>query len=169
MFLKNISRKNMQKGVPQPFYRVTALLLPQEGCRDLIKVLLLLLWNTGCLLTGYAASVGEEWGCSEGGHHIPVMLLSWCYRPALPACSLDPERSRVSTGAPLGPFCLPTQIWLVAKIRKLVFRPIGNLTLWYAACWRWNMMRRKCQHLCFVDNLDISIWHKGKVPCEQDW
>lgn len=52
----------MQKDVPRPFYRVTALLLPQEGCRDLIKVLLLLLCNTGCLLAGYAASVGEEWG-----------------------------------------------------------------------------------------------------------
>lgn len=62
MLLRNTDRKNMQKDVPRPFCRVTALLLPREGCRDLIKVLLLLLCNTGYLLTGCAVSVGEEWG-----------------------------------------------------------------------------------------------------------
>lgn len=116
MLLKNTDRKNMQKDVPRPFCRVTALLLPREGCRDLIKVLLLLLCNTGYLLTGCAVSVGEEWGMLWGRALHPVVLRSWCYTPALPACSLRPERSRESIGASLGPFCLPRQIWLVAKV-----------------------------------------------------
>lgn len=109
--------------MPQPFSRVSALLLPLEGCRDLMKFLLLLLCNTDylpdmlhCISSCARTQVGVVWEIfSARAPHLLVQL-SCCDMLVLSTFPLDPEGSRESFGTLMGPLYSPRQIWLVAKM-----------------------------------------------------
>lgn len=115
--MNNTDRKNVLKDVPQPFSRVSALLLPLEGCRDLMKFLLLLLCNTDYLpdmlhsISSCARTQVEVvWEIfSARAPHLLVQL-SCCDMLVLSTFPLDPEGSRESFGTLLGPLYSPRQI-----------------------------------------------------------
>lgn len=97
-----VGRKNPEEDMLHPFSAVSALLLLQVGCRDLIKFLLLLLWNTDflCDTLHYISShapaqvrLVQEMLSVRASHLVPC-----------PSTGYIPSRFRGHQGAP---WCSP--------------------------------------------------------------
>lgn len=97
-----LTEKNTEEDMPHPFSTVSALLLPEEGCRDLIKFLLPLLWNTDflpdtlhCISSRAPAQVGvvQEMLSVRASHHVvpcpSTVYIPWSFRgkQGAPWCS----------------------------------------------------------------------------------
>lgn len=161
-----VGRKNTEEDMAHSSSMVSALLLPEEGCRDLIKFLLLLLWNTvflpdtlHCISSRAPAQVGvvQEMLSVRASH-----LVLPC-----PSAVYIPSRFRGKQGAPR---CSPGSLQFALlnltcskeslKKNKL-FRSRINLTLEYTACQKQTLNWNKTPTLLFCSQFGYFHLARG--------